>query len=188
MRLRTGLVASTRKGGESLRELENLKALEELEARRKLYEAGDKLALFEALVICAYFQAVMPEWMADVLIESERRYECGDVACIGDMFGKPTESKAQRKAAARYREIEGDVLHLLRQWRTRGGTFNAEECFDQIKDDLGCGRRDVQKIYEKHRSTLLKIEKKGPDADLASVFVKIEAGHLFPRRSGRPVF
>ena len=182
------MVASTRKGGESLRELENLKALEELEARRKLYEAGEKLALFEALVICAYFQAVMPEWMADVLIESERRYECGDVACIGEIFGKPPEGKAKRKADARHREIEGDVLHRLRQWRTRGGTFNAEECFDQIKGELGCGRRDVQKIYEKHRSTLLEIEKKGPDADLASVFVKIEAGDFFPRRSGRPSF
>lgn len=177
-------------GFQNLMALEELEALlkKELEALRKIYEAGDKGALFAALLICAHFQAVMPDWVADALIESKRRYECGELACIGDMFGKPARGKAQRKAAARYRALEGDVFHRLGQWRVRGGTFNADECFDQIKDDLGCGRRDVEKIYKKHRSTLLKIEKKGPDAGFSSCFLRLELEDFFPRRRGRPLF
>lgn len=187
MKLKTGLKVSSQKGGECLHELENLKAMEELEARRLLFEAGDKGALFEALVFCAHFQAVIPDWLADVLIESERQFESGEIAHLGDIFGGPAENKAQRKAKARYRAIEGDAIHRLGLWRARGGSFNAEECFDTIKNELGCGRRDVENIYKKHKATFLEIEKSGPEAVFNSIHATLTVEDILPRRHGRHV-
>ena len=183
----TGEAASSRTGSESLRELENLKALEMLEARRQLYEGGDKTALFEALVFCAHFQAVIPDWLADVLIESKRRLGSGEIVNIADIFGVPSENKAQRKAKARYREIEGDIFHRLGLWRARGGAFNAEECFDAIKDDLGCGRRDVEKVYKANKQALSKIEKGGPESTFSSIHGTSTFEDLLPRRHGRRI-
>lgn len=187
MKLSTGLQVQTREGGESLHELQNLKLLEELEALRKVFEAGDKGALFAALVLCAHFQAVMPDWLADALLESEKRFENGEIAHIGEIFGPPPKSKAQRKAAARYRVIERDCLHLLGKSRKQGYSFNADECFGSIKNELGCGRRDVEAIYKAYKPMLSAIKKEGFFAEYASVHMVLTYEDIFPRRRGRKI-
>ena len=52
-----------------------LRYLEECQNR---YSEGKHEALFNALVLCAKFQAVVPEWAADAIIEGARALNSGE--------------------------------------------------------------------------------------------------------------
>ncbi|MFT3759323.1 hypothetical protein [Thauera sp.] len=177
----------------TLAEKEELLALRELEDRRIRFEQGDKTALFEALVWCAWFQAVMPDWIADALITGEAQLERGEVGQIGDLFGKIQRGRPARKIDASLSKNEGTILQMLGLYRSRGGVFNDDEYVSTVQQiaaehGFSYGPREIRRVYSRHKDHLLSLEQQGANGTYASCHATLGLSELVPRRRGRPPF
>lgn len=114
------------------------------------FDTGDRTALFELLELCARFQAVIPEWAADEILKARRQLEEGVLTDFNDFFGFKAAHKTVVKREARLRKLESSIKSELFHYRCSGGSFNAEEAFDDIAKKLNISRRDVKAIYKKN--------------------------------------
>lgn len=175
----------------TMAEKEELLALLELEERRIRFEQGDKTALFEALVWCAWFQAVMPDWIAEALITGETQLQRGEIGQIGDLFGKIKKGRPARKIDASLSKNEGTILQMLGLYRRRGGAFNDDEYTSTVRQmaaehGFSYGTREIRRVYSRHKGHLLSLERQGANGTYSSSHGTLE--FLMPRRRGRPSF
>ncbi|MEJ2575289.1 MAG: hypothetical protein P8106_01045 [Gammaproteobacteria bacterium] len=154
-----------------------------LAACERRFDEGEKVALFEAIVICARFQAVQPEFAADAILAAQEGLDRGGVADFNAVFGEPPANARDRRRETLIAENAGRVRAMLANHRREGGTFNAEEAFDPIAEELNIPRRIVEAIYKSHPE-LKDIPRDDPTHTMyesASFKVKV------PRRRGRRI-
>jgi hypothetical protein len=159
--------------------------LRHLEKCQNRYSEGKHEALFNSLVLCAKFQAVVPEWAADAIIEGARALKSGECKDFNELFGgDKLASQRERKREARIRENTSKVLGMLMKYRCEGGGLNAEDAFGGISDDTGLPRRDVEEIYRRFGKWVKEIPQGNPGG------VNYGFGHCeihWARRRGRPI-
>jgi hypothetical protein len=131
------------------------------------FEAGEKDALLGIVFLCARYQAVIPDWAVDALLDIERDLESGALVDINEAFGWQHEHLATRKKRARQRRLRAPVLLELQAARLAGASFNADDICSRVVESLrGKGmklsRRDVEEIYKEH-GTFLKKLPRSPD-------------------------
>jgi hypothetical protein len=156
--------------------------LENCEGR---YREGKREALFEALILCARFQAVIPEWAADAIIDGEIALNSGECKDWNELFGgDKLANQRDRKREARIRDNTREVLGMLMKYRCDGGGLNAEQAFGEISEETGLPRRDVDAIYRRSGKWVKDIPKGNPGG-VSHCF-----GHVvmpWPRRRGRSI-
>lgn len=160
-----------------------------LEENRLAYASGDKSQLMLCVFRCAAFQAVIPEWAADALIELRENIECGRVRNFNEAFGKPATAVNTRASSSRIRKVTPDVVHELLRLRLLGTPLNDADMFPQVVENLRnrgihVNHRDVQKIY-KRDGGFLKAVSRNPDP--SHVYGTSMVTLPRPRRHGRSV-
>ena len=149
------------------------------------YSAGKREALFEALILCARFQAVIPEWAADAIIDGETALNSGECKDLNELFGgDELANQSTRKREARIRDNTQNVLGMLMKYRCEGGWMNAEQAFGEISEGMNLPRRDVEEIYRRSGKWVKDIPQGNPGG------VNYCFGHgviPWPRRRGRSV-
>lgn len=160
-----------------------------LEESHQAFDAGDKSALMMCVFRCAAFQAVIPEWAAEALIALRENMENGRVKDFNDAFSTSAEKVNTRAARARKKHLSPLVLAEIVQLRTKGVTFNDDEMFSQVVENLrerreNVNHRDVQEIYKKD-GEFLKAIPRGPDPKGGHGFANMMAPKA--RRRGRNI-
>lgn len=158
--------------------------LEYFDRLHVLFSDGDKLALFKALELCARFQAVMPEWVADEIIEADKRFDDGSLRDFGEVFGVIGAGYRARVKAHRIREIEGRVIAALHSHRVAGGNFNIADGLEAVAERVGVTRREVEAIYQRNPS--MKDHPKEGLPNTVSGTMRVDIPR--PRRRGRSTF
>ena len=85
-------------------------AMEQLEAERQQFEAGNKMALFGAISICAQRDLVMPEWVALAFINGYHNVLQGRLGSWDEAFGRPHK---KGKHLENYRKNRSLRIHLF---------------------------------------------------------------------------
>jgi hypothetical protein len=158
--------------------------LRSLEQAREAFEAGDRSALVHAIILCARFQAVIPEWAADAILEVSQRLESGDLRDFNEAFGWKPDHKGTRRKMDRQKEYAREILSRLHAHRLAGGNLNAEEAFQPIAEELGISRRDVEEVYRREGQFIKSLPRGNPEGrtyGFARMTLQI------PRRRGRPI-
>lgn len=151
-------------------------------------EGGDRSALFFVVCICARYQAVIPDWAADVLLEMERDLEVGTLTDFNEVFGPVGERKNARQRNARLSRARVAVLQELQAQRL-ADTGIGPEMFDRVTEKLNergidVNRRDVEDIYKMHGQFVKELPRKpDPNARYAQMHVNIPQR----RRYGRAI-
>jgi hypothetical protein len=117
------------------------------------YNLGHKYELFDALVFCARYQIVIPEWAADALLNIGEGLTDGEEADINSAFGwgelpKEKRYKAPRKHNALVRKNKPRVIEAMFLHRLDGGSLNADVGLREIAKELGLSPRVVESIYQ----------------------------------------
>jgi hypothetical protein len=159
-----------------------------LELGRQAFEAGDRSALFTVICICARFQAVIPEWAADALLQMERDLEVGKLTDFNEAFGPVGERKNARQRNARLARARGSVLQELQAQRLADSSIGPE-MFDRVAENLkergmDVNRRDVEDIYKQYGQFIKDLPRK-PDPN--NRYAQIHANIPQPRRHGRAI-
>lgn len=159
-----------------------------LDQGRQAFEIGDKTALFTVVCICARFQAVIPEWAADALLEMEHQLEVGTLAGFSEAFGAIGERKNSRQRRARLARSRGPILQELQALRLADGSIGAS-MFEEVVEHLSArgiavNRRDVEDIYKAHGQFIRDLPRK-PSSEVR--YAQVHAAIPHPRRHGRPI-
>lgn len=148
------------------------------------FRAGEREALFRALVICGRHQAVFPEWVANAILDGDVALKSGQITDFNELFGSPFASKRSRQREARIIAHTDEVLSMLAVYRCDGGSLNVEQAFGEISENTGISRRDVEEIYRRYGAWIKGIPQGNPSGE----------GHGFSiceipvaRRRGRPI-
>lgn len=168
----------------------NREILELLEESRLAFEKGDKSELMRCVFRCARFQAVIPEWAADALLEIQDDMEVGRIADFDAAFGKPREKTNTRAARARKEKSKHEVLTVLMRLRSQGCSLNDPEMFSQALEILqGQGvevnHRDIQDIYKSDGDRIRAIPLNPPPSQGNYMIGNLKFKK--PRRRGRSI-
>lgn len=159
-----------------------------LDIGKRLFETGDRSALFGVLCTCARYQAVIPDWAADALLAMEQDLEVGKLTDFNEGFGPIGERKDARQRRARLGRARGPVLQELQRLRLADGSIDAE-MFDQVLETLvergvEVNRRDVVDIYKEHGQFVKELPRKpDPNTRHAQAHIVIPEN----RRYGRAI-
>jgi hypothetical protein len=157
--------------------------LKELELFHKDYLDGNKIALWDAVLLCGHHQLVMPDWLRDGNSEITRQLAAGELRDFNEAFGVKFESKATRKKKHRQAQNGQAVLGLLQKYRLEGASMNAADILDTVACELGISRRDVEDINKENRKLITSLPRGNPDGGrYAFAIINISA----PKRFGRP--
>lgn len=157
-----------------------------LDIERQRFESGDRSALLDALALCANFQAVIPEWASDALLEALENATIGKAKDFNEVFGWRGGKREQKERAKLWRqqELAQKVIGHMLNHRLSGGGLNADIDPQLIADELNISRRDVEDIY-KHQGQFIKSLPKGnPDGGVYGFGM---GKTPIPRRRGRPI-
>lgn len=162
-------------------------AVKSLDEFYQSFIQGDKSALMGVLILCARFQAVIPDWAADELLSLEERLDSGELEDLNNFFGFTPLHKGTIRKNNRICEAEADIYAALVKHRLDGGNFSIADGLDKIADELGISRRDVEAVYKKYQSALKRVPKNLNEEGYGyfSPTICEQAFHRL-RRRGRP--
>lgn len=126
-----------------------------LDEKRHAFEQGEKFSLYEVLLWCGIFQAVIPEWAVDALIAIKEDVDHGrilDAEAFGNALGPPGRPVARARRTT-LRERNSDILMMLGRLRTEGYALD-NSGFDAAKErlleehGLNLSRKDIEDVYK----------------------------------------
>lgn len=122
-------------------------AHERIEALREQYDAGDRVALLEAVHLCAWHELVLPEWAALKFMAAYREAAHARAASWDDVFGKPWPGK-HLASLRRRRELILPVRARIRELlQHRDPPPLDEELFESVGKEFGIGKTLCQEFY-----------------------------------------
>ena len=148
------------------------------------FKAGNRMALFEALQLCAQFQAVIPDWAADAILEGGTEISSGKQKDFNELFGYAMPNQRTRKREARIEYNTSKVLGMLMKHRCDGGSMNVDEAFGEISVSTGIPRRDIEEIYRRSGQWVKDISQGNPEGSVRGF---LNGKVPMPRRHGRPI-
>ena len=162
--------------------------LRDLDIGKQMFEAGDRSALFGVVCLCARYQAVIPDWAADTLLEIECDLEVGKLKDFNAAFGPTGERKNSRQRLALLIRARGPVLQELQGQRLADGAIGSE-MFDHVAEKLRAqgldvNRRDVEDIYKEHGQFIKDLPRK-PDPNACHAQLQVKPHQ--DRRYGRAI-
>lgn len=182
MKLSTGL-ANQLLAGKDGGLLGNLPDL--LEEARLSFEQGDRWQLWEVLYYCAIFQATVPDWAVDAMVEINRKVHEGSIRDLGDAIGSHPLSQKQRQRVALRQKHAAEVIRLAYKMRDEGtATLNSQDR-ELIAKPLGLSGKDVQEILRVHKGAGLKQKAMGKNEGYALLNIALPLSAF--RRRGRPL-
>lgn len=164
----------------------------DMKAIIKAYQDGDRSVLFDAITLCAQYQAIIPDWVTVELLqfqsESQQQNGFGEVEPdFNEFFGStpPNLSKREYNSTQKLKrlsKIERCVMDSLVRHRWDGGSFTLEVGIADVAEQLALPRRDVEAVYRKHKELLKELKKLQGNAG-------IYVNPVFPlyKRTGRPL-
>lgn len=108
--------------------------------------AGKKLALFQAIRLCAAHGLAMPEWVAAGFIAGFDRVATLKARSWDEAFGQPLR-KGLHLADARIRRRRGPAVFLEVERLRAAGADVDDQLFEQVGRDLGVGKTLANKLY-----------------------------------------
>lgn len=123
-----------------------------LDVAHQSFLDGDRFILFEVILYCATFQAVIPGWAVDALLDIGEGIDSGQIKDLNHAFGPARERVDSRRRKTRLKEAEGSVIAALLAVRGEGFSLAAAYAFDAATERLNSqgievNRRDVEDIY-----------------------------------------
>jgi hypothetical protein len=163
--------------------LSNREILRMLVMQRRAFRKGDSYALFKTLLLCARYQAVIPEWATDELLRVQTATETGEPVDLNKYFGWKQHSTKTRLKQYRWAQMESKVVAFLLRRRQEGANFSrgSVDVFDDVAKELGLPRDTVIAVYDKN--LWLKDVEPGNTSNIGFGNVVIPRG----RRRGRPI-
>jgi hypothetical protein len=149
------------------------------------FHSGRRLALLEAIQICARSQAVMPDWIVDGLTKIDEELHSGRTKDVNDAFGYEPCAAPRRRHNWLVLKHAPDVIARLVRDRLRRGSLSADIAFSSVAEELGIGRRIVESIYKRHCSFIKQLPKGDPTRRVG--VLDLSALTEMPRRRGRPI-
>ncbi|MCO6440704.1 MAG: hypothetical protein J5I81_06350 [Nitrococcus mobilis] len=132
----------------------------QLEEYRLMFEAGYSDALMHALMFCARWGVLMPEWVDRELHRSWNRFISRSADDLGEAFGIQWPKGKHKAAYIKKRRLEFAVygrireLHLKPQWRVHNGEWHQvrnmpidEHLFDEVGKEFHIGKRLASEYY-----------------------------------------
>lgn len=163
--------------------LSNREILRALVAKRRAFRGGDQHALFETLMLCARYQAVIPTWAADEMLRIETAIGTGESVDLNTSFGwKPHSSNARyNKYYANQRKSQ--IIAALLRRRQEGASFarGDGDVFEIVAREVGVSRPTVIAIYGEN--LWLKGIRRGCMDNVGFGDIVLPRG----RRRGRPI-
>lgn len=151
------------------------------------YRKGDKNALFKLLVLCARYQAVIPDWATDELIKIENGLISGEIKDFNIVFGKLIEPRVRKKIArldSTSLKIASEMLEQRKASGSPESVYSREYMFDTVSVKLGVGRRDVEHIFQANKVFFDKV----PIGDSLNTYSFAQVPKELPIRRGRKMF
>ncbi len=110
------------------------------------HDAGDGLALFDAIVLSHLRGIELPRWAAETLAAGYTRLISGEVASLDDAFGRPFKKGAHLASLRLRRRLMFDVWNATREL-IDAGTAIDDELFEKIGCKFQIGRTLAKDIY-----------------------------------------
>jgi hypothetical protein len=136
--------------------------LKDLEAR---FFAGDKRALFEALVICIGWAIHLPLWVEDEFLAAIHSLP----KSWDDVFGRPLPKGTSTKKARLWREIQLPLYLRVRELHARGDPID-DDLFERVGKKFEISGSTAKRIYYSGMSRGQSYEK--GDAELQALLRK----------------
>lgn len=97
---------------------------EPLESIKSRHEAGDKSALFDALVRCAQRDLPMPEWVSKAILRADNQKTAVALTDWREVFGEilPRKAQRQKKRASAIADALGGFIMDAAAESTRAGS------------------------------------------------------------------
>lgn len=130
-----------------------------LEACHENYLNGDRASIMEALICCALFQEVMPDWLARELLTLDEKLDRRQMKDINEFFNFEKKNIATHGKNKRIEQYEGKVLPELINHRLDGGNFSVACGLQGVADNTKVPRRTVEGVYAKNKDMLSKLPK-----------------------------
>lgn len=111
---------------------------------RLMFEKGSRLALLDALALCAQASVPMPEWVAVEILRVHRDVLIGRAVDLDEELGlaKISDPRGRRRQYVMTMNTF-DVWNAIDKARGAGASIN-DELFEQIGERLGLGLRQVR--------------------------------------------
>lgn len=164
-----------------------------LEEARAAFEQGDRSQLMHCVFLCARFELVMPQWMADALLKLEDDLRTGRLKDFNEAFGKPQEKTSARDARARKEKARAAIKDVLFHLRTREGSSLTESvmlgrAMEMLKArGIRVNGRDVEEFLRSAEGDFIRELPRGPYPE-GTNFAHGELVLSRPRRYGRKMF
>ena len=117
-----------------------------LESLRNRYEAGEQIALLDAINYCATESVLMPDWVASEFVRKYRRVASYEVKTLDEEFG-PCIPENQQLAAMRRRYKMAVVVYYLTMIAWYEGTPRDEGLFEEIASQIGVRSKSTVSRY-----------------------------------------
>jgi hypothetical protein len=131
--------------------------IQQLSGYEEAFKAGDKSSLFSALCLCSQYQAVIPVWATDAILQGQTDLHTGECKDFNALFGWEPSIQRNRQREAMINDNSGTVVAMLVKHRCDGGNLNAEGAFGTVSDQTGLPRRIVAEIYKRHQQAIKSI-------------------------------
>lgn len=127
-----------------------------LEECHQKFISGDRAALMEALFSCSMFHTLLPDWLADEMLNIDTRLNDNHEYDLNKFFGFVPDKKPKFKFDKNVRENEKVAVSALFNHRLDGGNFNDDESLRPIAKELKISERELKEIYNKNKEWLKK--------------------------------
>ena len=108
------------------------------------FKAGNQASLFAAICLCSQYQAVIPAWAADAILQGKTDLNAGECEDFNALFGLDLPKLIDRQREAKIQKYSETVLEMLVKYRCDGGNLSADEAFGFVSEQTGLPRRHAR--------------------------------------------
>lgn len=153
-----------------------------LDERRVAYEGGNRLALWDAISWCGWFQAVLPEWVVDAISTITNGIDSGHIRDFNEAFGiKPTDPRTRAKEHCIQQRMM-DVTYAVYE-ANRDGRAVDNELFEEVGKRFKLSLRRAKDCYKQGLKRFPKSNWRKPSPDAIDGYANMKV--VIPRRTGR---
>lgn len=119
-----------------------------LDGCRAEYEAGNKVALMQAIHVCGIDRIPLPDWVASAYSRCFESVRMARAKSWDDVFGKPFPKGSNLIAIHKRRKHQWDLVNRIRLIReSEPGTALDAALFERVGKEFGLGRSLAQDYY-----------------------------------------
>ncbi len=159
--------------------------LKYLDMMHERFIQGERDGILGALVVCAEYQAVIPDWVTDELLSLDSKINSGKVTDYNEFFGFNKVKVPTQRHEYLIRKHEKEVYGALLKARLDGKAIDGN-LYEAIAEETGVSRRLVEAIYKKYKASLKGLPRSNPE-NINHGFIHMNIPFNDGRRYGRGV-